>query len=321
MLMPAYAQTFKIATILPDGTYWMNKMRKAGDEISEKTQGRVVFRFYPGGIMGNASSVLRKIRIGQLQGGAITGGELTEIYPDSHIYSVPFAFRSLEEVDYVRSKMDKIIIDAIRENGFISFGLSEAGFAYIMSNKPIRCFDDLKEHKIWSPQGDDVSRTVFESLGVSPIQVPVTDVLTGLQTGLIDTVGTSPIGAIALQWHTRVKYMTDIPLIYLYATLVIQRKAFESLSPEDQDAVRDVLVRTFNEIGMHNRQENDAARQALKNQGIEFVSPPKEQSDRWNSRVTEIIESLSGQQVFSRKMLDMLRGYLREYRQTRSTSN
>jgi TRAP-type C4-dicarboxylate transport system substrate-binding protein len=217
--------------------------------------------------------------------------------------------------------MDKVILDAVKKNGFISFGLSEAGFAYIMSNKPIRCMDDMKNHKVWSPQGDDVSRTAFESLGVSPIQIPITDVLTGLQTGLVDTVGTSPIGAIALQWHTRVKYLTDIPLVYLYATLVIQKKAFDSLPQTDQDIVHEILTRTFREISSHNRRENDSARAALKNQGIEFVVPPKEQSDRWNSRVTETMEALSEQNVFSREMLDLLRRYLREYRQANDSSN
>jgi 16S rRNA G1207 methylase RsmC len=85
--------------------------------------------------------------------------------------------------------------------------------------------------------------------------------------------------------------------------------------------VHEILTRTFREISSHNRRENDSARAALKNQGIEFVVPPKEQSDRWNSRVTETMEALSEQNVFSREMLDLLRRYLREYRQANDSSN
>src|SRR5512139_2770804 len=130
VFMPAQAVVFKIATIAPDGTHWMEEMRKGADEIEKQTQGRVQFRFYPGGVMGDDNTVLRKIRIGQLQGGAITGGGLSEIYPDTQIYSIPFTFSSYAEVDYVRKRVDPLLIAGLKEKGFISFGISEGGFAY-----------------------------------------------------------------------------------------------------------------------------------------------------------------------------------------------
>ncbi len=143
---PAFAKTFKIATVAPDGTRWMKELKAGSAEIKQKTNGRVKFRFYPGGIMGNDKSVLRKIRVGQLHGGAITGGGLMEIDPDSQVYSLPLAFKSHQEVDYARTKMDKLIIDGLYNKGFISFGLGEGGFAYLMSNQPLSSIDDLKGH-------------------------------------------------------------------------------------------------------------------------------------------------------------------------------
>ncbi|WP_126456802.1 TRAP transporter substrate-binding protein DctP [Sulfuriflexus mobilis] len=309
------AQTFKIATIFPDGTSWMKSVREGAREIAQRTDGRVEFQFYPGGVMGNDTTVLRKIRIGQLHGGALTGGGVAEIYADSQIYNIPFAFNSYAEVDYVRQHMDSQIIEGLKQKGFISFGLSGGGFAYLMSSNPIASIDDLKNQKVWSPQGDRISRAAFEAIGVSPIPLPLIDVLTGLQTGLINTVGSSPIGAIALQWHTRVKYLADIPLLYLYATLVVKRQTFEKLSAADQKVVYEVMSNTFNKISEQNRKDNDAAREALKNQGIQFITPETKSRQEWNDKVSQAMTDLTRQGHFSEAMLHTLRNHLHDYRQ------
>lgn len=313
LTLPVQAVTLKIATVAPDGTAWMDAMRHGADLIKQRTGGRVEFRFYPGGVMGNDKSVLRKIRIGQLQGGAITGGGLAEIYPDSQVYSLPFVFRSLAEVDYVRKHMDKLLLQGLEKEGFVSFGISEGGFAYLFSNSPVRSIEELKPLKVWVPEGDNISRAAFESVGIYPVSLPLTDVLTGLQTGLIDTVAASPIGAIALQWHTRVKYMTDVPLLYLYGTMVVSGKAFDKLSPADQKVVRDVFGKVFRDLNVQNRIDNDKARDVLKQQGIEFVQL-KQESDGWHQIVEQTIARLTQDKVLSQQMLDTLQSNLKQYR-------
>lgn len=316
-LQPAQAKSFKIATIAPDGTHWMEELKGAAAEIEKKTQGRVSFRFYPGGVMGNDKSVLRKIRVGQLQGGAITGGGLLDIYPDAQVYSLPLAFRSYEEVDYVRQRLDKKILDGVRDNGFISFGLGEGGFAYLMSAKPLNRISDLKQYKVWSPEGDQFSRSAFEAIGVSPIPLPLTDVLTGLQTGMIDTVAASSMGAIALQWHSKVKHLNTTPLMYLYGTLIIQRKAFEELSAEDQRTVSAIMQQTFVRLDGVNRKDNEQALQALKQQGIQFAQPSAEEQKQWQSSVNDAMKGMASKNIISNEMIQALQGTLNEYRSSR----
>ncbi len=310
----AGAQTLKIATIAPDGTSWMAEMRNGAKQIAARTEGRVKFKFYPGGVMGNDTIVLRKIRIAQLHGGAIMGGGLAAIYPDANIYSLPFAFRSYDEVDYVRRRMDALIREGLKERGFVSFGLAEAGFSHMMSNRPIRTVGDLKGQKVWVPLGDRVGTAALKALKVSPIPLPLTDVLTGLQTGLIDTVMNSPIGHIALQWHTRVKYLTDIPLLYLYGVLVIERGAFERLRPGDQAIVREVMEGVYSKIGRHNREGNESARQALRRQGIVFVTVSQKNWEQWRQSLTKTVNRLSQQGIFTAAMLEILEGHLDDYR-------
>jgi TRAP-type C4-dicarboxylate transport system substrate-binding protein len=315
------AVTLKIATASPDGTIWMEKMRQAADEIKRRTAGRVTFRFYPGGIMGNDASVMRKININQLQGGIIPGGGLKNIYPDSQIYSLPLIFRSYDEVDYVRSRMDDIIINGLEQNGFISFGLSEGGFAYLMSDKPVARVDDLKGQKIWVPEGDYISRSAFQSVGVSPISLPLTDVLTALQTGLINTVAASPMGAIALQWHSRIKYVTDEPLAYLYGTMIVQAKAFSRLKPVDQHTVREVIGAVYKDLNGINRRDNTEALKALRNQGIQFVETDKNDQNSWRTML-EATEAKMGQEgILSQSIIDTLTKHLSDFRQNRSSSH
>ncbi|MES9969397.1 MAG: TRAP transporter substrate-binding protein DctP [Candidatus Thiodiazotropha sp.] len=309
------ATTLKIATLAPDGTNWMKEMRAAAKLIKQQTEGRVKIRFYPGGVMGNDNSVLRKIRIGQLHGGAITGGGLTVIYKDAHLYTLPFQFRNLEEVDAVRQVMDPQILEGIQKQGYISFGLSEGGFAYLLSNSPVASTKNMKDLKIWIPEGDQVNATMFQSLGISPVPLPLTDVLTGLQTGLIDTIASAPIGAIALQWHTRVSYLTQVPLAYLYATLVLKEKAFNKLATSDQSIVKQILESTFRKIDQQNRKDNEQALLALKKQGIEFVSPSSDQQHAWEAHANATIRQLSEEKIFSKQMLNKMQSLIQQQRQ------
>lgn len=311
--LQAAAVTLKIATAAPDGTVWMEEFRKGGEEIKRRTEGRVQFRFYPGGVMGNDKSVLRKIRVGQLHGGAITGGGLAEIYGDASVYSLPFVFNSLAEVDYVRAKMDSLLMQGLEREGFIGFGITDGGFAYLMSNRPVTAIEALKPLKVWVPEGDAISHTAFQAVGVHPVSLPLTDVLTGLQTGLIDTVAASTVGAIALQWHTRVKYLTDTPLMYLYGTLVVSTKAFGQLQEKDQAVVREVFGAVLARLNAQSREDDGLAREALRKQGIEFVAL-KNDGDGWHAAVEETTQRLTERKVFSREMLRVLQGHLADYR-------
>jgi TRAP-type C4-dicarboxylate transport system substrate-binding protein len=317
MLLPvssAFAVVLKIATVSPEGATWMVKMRQAAKEIKKRTDNRVKFKFYSGGIMGSDESVLRKIRIGQLHGGAVTGGSLIGVYPDLTLYSLPYIFRSLAEVDAVRDQMDKLLIDGLEDKGFVTFGLAEGGFAYLMSNKAVRSAQDLKSQKVWVISGDKLSQTIFETASVSPIPLPLSDVMTGLQTGLIDTIATSPIAAIALQWHTRVKYLTDTPLSYFFALLTVSKKAFNKIPPNDQKIVKSIMANAFEEINTQNRIDNDNARNALQKQGVKFIDMPKEVLDNWKHTAQVARKRLENENLYSLDMLTRMQGILHNFR-------
>jgi len=320
LLLPltAGAATFKIATLSPDGSSWMQKFRAAAKTIRERTEERVKFKFYPGGVMGDDKAVLRKIRIRQLQGGAIASGALSAIYPDSQIYNLPMQFRNLAEVDAVRARLDARILAGLEKKGFVSFGIAEGGFAYLLSQHPITTVAELRRHKAWVPDIDRMSREAIEAFDIQPIPLPMGDVLTALQTGLVDTVAAPPIVTLALQWHTQVKYLLDLPLLYSYALMIIDKRAFDRLNPADRKIVREVMGRTFREIDRQNRVDNRQAMTALRQQGIEFLQPSPAARQEWERLAAKSRQHLQEAEHFDPQLMAILRDTLNDVRGTQN---
>ena len=312
----SHAATFKVATLSPDGSFWMKTMREAGKEVEVATDNRVKFKWYPGGVMGDDKAVLRKMRVGQLQGAALPMGELLSFYPDSQAYGIPFLFNSYEEVDYVRSQLDNSLIAGFAEGGMEVLGIAEGGFGYFLTAEPVRVPADLQQQKVWVPQNDVVSARLAQSIGVTPIPLTLPDVLPGLQTGLVNTVAVSPMGAILLQWHTRVSHITDIPLMYFCGVISLTGKSFNKLSANDQAVVRAVLGRAFKLIDERNRMDNVKAFEALTNQGVETVVLTDAERDAWLAMQAPGEEMMQSEGQLSTEALARIKGLVEAFRQS-----
>jgi TRAP-type C4-dicarboxylate transport system substrate-binding protein len=315
LALSADAKTIKIATIMPDGSSWLTTMRKAGKEIQDRTAGRVKLKFYPGGVMGNDKTVMRKLRAGQLHGGAFTSGALAAIYPDVELYSLPLLFRNYEEVDYVRERMDEKLRAGLEKAGLVALAISDGGFAYVLSRQPLRRVEDMGGVKVWLVEDDIMSEIALEIAGVSPVPLPVADVYTALQTGLVDTVAAPPMGAIAFQWHTKLRYVTDVPLMYLIGILALDRKTFDKLSPEDQAVIKQVVGDAAKRLDQENRVGEKNARQALQNQGIEYVmASSKDEISRWHNISQQALVKLRAMNRYSEAMIEELLRHVEDFR-------
>lgn len=269
----ASAVTIKIATVSPDGSTWMKMLRSAGKRVAERTDGRVKLKFYPGGVQGDDKTVLRKMKVGSLQGGVMTVGVLAQYYPDLQLYGLPMVFSSAEELDYVRARMDASLMAGLEEAGYVGFGFAEIGNAYAMSQRRISTVEEARAGKNWVPDGDLASAKALQAFGIAPIPLTIGDVLAGLQTGLIDTIAAPPVGTLTLQWHTRLEHVMDLPLLYTYGLLVVTERAFKKITPADQAVVREVMGAATAEVNQRSRVDHEQALTVLQQQGLTFTQP------------------------------------------------
>ena len=312
--LQAATTTFKIATVTPAGTDWMKQMKQAAKSITEKTEGRVGFKFYPGGVMGSEQTVLRKIRNRQLQGGAFSSGGLADIYPDIQLLNLPMLFDSYDEVDYVRARMEPVMRQNLEARGFVLLGVAEEGFTHMLSNKPIKNLASIREQKLWAPEGDLMVAETWRSMGLSPVFLPIQDVYTGLQTGLVDAVTITPIGAIAFQWQSNLGYMTDTPLAYLVGLLAIKKSDFDKISTADQAIVRQEIAQAVETLDKMTREGNRQATEALKSQGFEIVEPDDEEIAHLRWLADKSLERLIEKGALTEDGIKLVKHYLCDYR-------
>ncbi len=203
----------------------------------------------------------------------------------------------------------------------MTFGLIGGGFAYIMSQKPIATVQDLRNQKVWIPDNDKISQDSIQAFGVTPIPLSIADVRTGLQSGLINTVATSPVGAVVLQWHTQIKYITNIPLIYLHAVLAVDKKKFLKIGEQDRKIVTQIMTKALNEIDIQNRKDDINAIQALKNRGITFITPSKDDMAEWQEIADVASKRMVESGILPRNMADQLDNLLTDFHSNAQTKN
>ena len=308
------ATTFKVATVSPDGSVWMKRLRAASKEVEAATEGRVKFRFFPGGIMGDDKAVLRKIRVGQLHGAVFTAGGLIPVYSDIQLYSMPLLFRSGAEATALRKQFDERVLKGLEDKGFVSFGIAEVGFAYALAQVPVRSVAEAGAQKVWSPDNDPGAARALEAFGISPIPLSIADVLAGLQTGLINSVAGPPVAAIALQWHTQVSHGLDLPLLYVYGLMTVSDRQFKKLSAADQAIVREVFGREVAAVDAGARQDHDKAKAALATQGIQWHRADAAQQAEWQSAADRANQRLVDEGFVSRELFEDFSAALKQHR-------
>ena len=318
LMMPPAASVaktleIKIATLAPGGSSWMQTFHSIDAEVREKTDKQVGFKFYPGGVLGDEKDMLRKMHIGQIHGAALTSAGLSAIFNEMDVFQIPFLFESYHEVDYVTEEMGAFFQKGFDENGYILLGWSEGGFVRLMSTTPVATLDDLRKVKVWTWEDSPMTKAIFDQANVSAIPLSVPDVLVGLQTGLVNVVYAPPIGAISLQWFTKIKYMTDVNLIYLIGGLVIQKKVFNKISPDHQKILLETCRRRMNELKTTIRKENQEAIQVMVKHGVKIITPTPAQVADFKKVSDQAMQRLEGKS-FSKKIRDEVITKIEAYR-------
>lgn len=311
--------TFKIASLAPDGSVWVTKFKDFADEVTEKSGGEIGFKIYPGGVMGDDAAMYRKMRVGQLHGGGFTMTGIATIIPDFRVMAIPFLLKSYEEVDVVKEGLLPLWHKQFSQKGMELVALTEVGFIYTMSTKPIATTKELQDATSWIPSGDPLSATFMTSLGMNPVQLSIPDVLSSLQTGLVDTVYNSLYGSIVMQWFTKARYITDSPFGYAYGVFLLDGKKFNKLSNEQKIILKNSANKHFADLLAETRQSNIESRKVLQDHGVTFVKGEEKSMIELEQYREKTIPQMIGKS-FSKEIYEALNSILKEYRATTPAS-
>lgn len=265
--------TLKFATLVPPDTAWMKEIDRWADEVYKKSNGRLKFKIYPGGVMGDEPDVLRKIRSRQLHGAFFTGYGIGRIYSSARVLEMPFLFHNTDESDYVRDRLMPEIEAGFRYKGFELLGWPEIGTIHFFSKQPIHSLAELKQKRIWLWQGDPIGEAFADAAGISPVPLSIIEVYTQLTAkhGSIDTVYNSTFGALTMQWHTKLSYATNVSMTNAIGSLVVSNRFFKKLPGDLQQLLKKTGKVAGDTINQITRRDNEQSVNLLKESGIQFM--------------------------------------------------
>ncbi|MCP5463506.1 MAG: TRAP transporter substrate-binding protein DctP [Deltaproteobacteria bacterium] len=307
--LSAQAAELKVATLAPEGTTLYKGLNETAKQISTQTKGRVTLKIFAGGVQGDEKDVVRKMRYGQLDGAALTGVGMGLIDPQIRVLELPFLFENAQQVDKVYGQLFDYFSKAFNQKDFELLGWAEVGFVKIFANQPIKNKKDLKGMKMWMWEGDPLAEAMYQAMGVTPVPLAITDVLTSLQTNLIDAAYAPELGAIAFQWHTKTKFMTDVNLVNGTGGILFSKKGWSKVSAGDQKIIRNIIGQQAQQLVANTRRDNDLSKQAIQAAGLKIVQLDPKALDELKTIGKEVRENLVGK-LYSQDLLNKVLGLL-----------
>jgi TRAP-type C4-dicarboxylate transport system substrate-binding protein len=314
-ISPALAETeLRIATLAPEGSDWMKEFDKAAAETKEKTSGRVILKYFAGGQQGDERDYVRKIKLGQLDGAGVTSIGLSMIDESIRVLEVPMMFKDINEVDYVADKMWGYFQKKFEGKGFKLNDRGEVGWIYVYSKDKLETVDQMKKAKIWQWGDDKIIASLYGKLGLTGVPLGVPEVDSSLTSGRLTAAYGSPYSTVALQWFSKVKFMTSMPMSFAIGASVVSIDATKKISAEDQKTIVEVAKSSAKKLRKVIRKANDEAKETMKKRGIVVVTTPAETVTAFEKAAVDVQKAMVEKGVFSQQELDMVIKYRDEYR-------
>jgi len=307
------ALTIKLGSIAPKGSPWDNALRKLAAEWSSISQGRINLKIYPGGIAGGEEDMLRKIRIGQLNAAGLTGVGMCRVFPGILTVQLPLMVRTDEELYYILGKMRPTFEEKLEAKGFKVLIWSKVGWVHFFSKKPVIKPDDLRAHKMFNYAGDPDGTQAWKEAGFHPVPLSVNELMTALQSGMVDAFSTTPLSAAAYQWFGLAKNMCGMKWAPLIGGVVISTRTWEKI-PAD---LRPQLLKAARKIGREAQIEIDKADaeaiKIMKQHGLTINPVSPEIEAQWLAEVKEGFNKVMGKS-FDKETFDKVKQHLKNFR-------
>lgn len=283
----------RFASLAPSGSSWMKVFKAWDASLRKRTKGRLKLQFYPGGAQGDERDFVRKMRVGQLDGGAVTATGLSMLVRSVLVLVVPGFLDTYEELDRVREKMAPQLNKLFDKEGFKLVGWGDAGKTRLFSEKPINKPSDIKSMRPWVWKDDLIFREFYKVINANPVRLGVPEVYPALQTHMIDTVAASALAAISLQWYTRVKYVTAHNSAIIVGATVMRKDKFEALPPDLREAFTDTAERAHALLNKTIRRDDNEAYSIVLKRGIKAIEAGENQA-AWDQTNAQVRKNLTG---------------------------
>jgi TRAP-type C4-dicarboxylate transport system substrate-binding protein len=303
----------RIASLAPSGSPWMEVLDKAAAEVKDKTASRVTLKYFEGGQQGDERDFVRKIKLGQLDGAAVTAVGLSMIDESIRVLELPMMFESPEELDYVADKLWPYFQKKFEKKGFLLQERGEVGWIYFLSKAKVEKLADLRGQKLWLWGDDQLVGAVFKKLGLNGVPLGVPEVDAGLTSGKLDACYGSPVAAVALQWYSKVKYMTSMPMSFAIGATIVSTDAVKKLSAADAKIVEDVGRANAKKLRKVIRKANEDAKGTMSRKGVQVIQTPIAMVDEFTKQSLEIWQELAGK-IYTKEELKMVLDARDEYR-------
>lgn len=307
----------KLATMAPQGHVLTKHAEEFIAQVNKETHNEVKVKIYWGGVQGDDNQALRKIRFGQLHGGFFIGNGLGQIVPEVRVTELPYLFNLDEEVAYVRSQLDERMRKLFAEKGFIVLGWTNVGFVYNFSKIPIRSIETLRQQKCWVDNNDPLAEAIYHAMGITPVPLSLSDVLTAVTANLIDTAPCTPFGALAFRFQSKFKYMSDFPVSNVIGADIVTKKVWDRITPESRRKIMDLVKDYSAERNRELIETNAKSIELLKKAGIEIVHVDPAEKPEEVAFLQEAGQKVREGQVgklYSRELLDTTMALLEKYR-------
>jgi len=311
----APAQTrIRLATIVPTGTSYHHSLQAMGAKWKQASGGTVSLTIYADGTMGSEPETVRRMRVGQIQAAVLTVAGLSEIDPAvSALQKMPLMFRSLDEAAYVRAKLAPELDRRLAEKGFVVLFWTDAGWVRFFSKEPALVPDDFKKMKFVVSAGDTDQYEVIKELGFNPVLVEWSDSLTGLQTGMVNSLSTVPLHALTSQFYQVTHHMLEVNWLPLVGALIVTKSSWDAVPQGQREAMLRAAAECGQEFQNQGRQENLEAVDAMKKRGLQVHAVGPDLEKEWRQFAEGAYPKVRGR-VVPAGMFDEVVQILREYR-------
>jgi len=290
----AQSSAIKLATVVPDGSVWDKSLKQMGTEWKAATADRVSLTVFSGGAQGDESTVLRKMRLNALQGASLTVVGLASIDWSFNVFNIPFFFQNYDELNAVLEKLTPTLKQRVEQKGFVLVHWGHGGWLQVFSKQPVTSVADLKKAKLYTSAGDDTMTQWYKANGFQPRAMAMTDVLTGLTTGMIDALPTTPLASMSFQWYKQTPYMLDLGISPIVGATVVTKKTWDGLSAADRAKMSEIALKVQQQLQADVPKGDGLATLMMQNQGLKVT---KGTGPEWQQLANNLGQTMRGKMV------------------------